>query len=74
MKHKLELTQKQVDLLWELTAYVTYRCGNDIEMYNDFVELAKDLENLTTDVNSFDNHVVFVYDEDVPQDSHFKLK
>lgn len=72
MKHNLELTQKQIDLIWELSAHVAYRCGKDTEMYTDFVELCDNLEQLTTDPNVFDNHLELVTVED--EDPFFKFK
>lgn len=72
MKHNLELTQKQIDLIWELGAHVAYRCGKDAEMYNDFVELCDNLEQLTTDPNVFDNHLELVTVED--EGTFFKFK
>ncbi|WBF79495.1 hypothetical protein BNNNBJKE_00050 [Aeromonas phage vB_AdhM_DL] len=72
MKHILELTQKQIDLIWELSAHVAYRCGKDAEMYTDFVELCDNLEQLTTDPNVFDNHLELVTVED--EGTFFKFK
>lgn len=72
MKHNLELTQKQIDLIWEIGTHVAYRCGKDTEMYNDFVELYDNLEQLTTDPNVFDNHLELVIVEGV--DPFFKFK
>lgn len=72
MKHNLELTQNQIDLIWELSAHVAYRCGKDTEMYTDFVELCDNLEQLTTDPNVFDNHLELVTVED--EGTFFKFK
>lgn len=72
MKHNLELTQKQIDLIWELGAHIAYRCGKDTEMYADFVELYDNLEQLTTDPNVFDNHLELVIVED--EGTFFKFK
>lgn len=72
MKHNLELTQNQIDLIWELSAHVAYRCGKDTKMYTDFVELCDNLEQLTTDPNVFDNHLKLVTVED--EGTFFKFK
>lgn len=71
-KKLVALTQKQIDLIWELGAHVAYRCGKDAEMYTDFVELCDNLEQLTTDPNVFDNHLELVTVED--EDPFFKFK
>lgn len=71
-KKLVALTQKQVDLIWELVAHVAYRCGKDTEMYTDFVELCDNLEELTTDPNVFDNHLELVTVED--ESTFFKFK
>lgn len=72
MKHNLELTQKQIDLIWELSAHVAYREGSNTEVYNDFVELCDTLEELTTDPDVFDTHLELVVVED--EDPYFKFK
>ena len=71
-KKLVALTQKQVDLIWGLTAHVAYRCGQDTEMYTDFVELCDTLEELTTEPDVFDKYVELVVVED--EDPYFKFK
>lgn len=73
MKHNLELTQKQIDLVWEMCAHVAFRSGKDADTYQQFCNLSEELENLTTDPNTFDNLLEMVYDNDI-EESYLKIK
>lgn len=71
-KKLVALTQNQVDLIWEMSAYVAYREGSNTEVYNDFVELCDSLEELTTEPDVFDNHLELVVVDD--EEPYFKFK